>query len=427
MNTEELCTAYKDCVLDIGFHVDEEDRLIKTAFDSTKNAVVPFPELSKLQIKKDKSNDVKSMDVVLPTRTQLKAPGNSNIIFHPISEVLDRAMSPTMIYLRDQMICTTMDRFNWLIVALGEIFANNEEALDFTPKQIEGLTFNSKFTKTALQTLKRLINKHQYGNVKRRTINMTVLSKTEHNGEACRRVATVSSGLYVDLKNAPAGAKIWGVDVNETQRKAILALFDYVLTGLADGEYSVASNNSVAPFFDCLTRCYVLVNKRYDSLVKTYSTIFKKGWPFNELNYNWLDLLKNLGSAKKALTTQEGNIGKEQATPKSQQKQNSLTVRTIDEGGSAPVTTETPVETPTSTGGGIYKPLTQPQPTQPQYQPYTPPQYPQSTGYGYSAPQQPQPVLINGQAYVPGPNGSLVPVHNPQQPYYQPQPNGLNR
>lgn len=463
MNTEELCQYYKDLAEDVGFEINDKDHMIKTAFDTSVNEVVAYDEISIIETKDTRTKEVAQHRVVLPTRQQLSDPEDKTIVFHPISEVLDRGMSPTAVYLKDQIITTIMDKTVVLAVKLAEVFSNTEDDINYTPKQLAGISFNKGMSKTACATVKKILSRSKYSTPKRRAVSMSVVSKTEYRGEKCRRVSTLTSPLYVELVNSRKGAKIWGVDINETQKKAFIALFDFIFTGMKDGEYSHASNNGVAPYFDSMVRCFLMCNQRLDTLAKDYESVFKTGWPFarKEGDYSWLELLNNLGTAKRTLTTQHGNVGNAAAKPTSQQQKDSLQVHEVGSN------VEEVVEEKPASGGSNYKPnapvnpvqtpiyATAPTPYQQPVQQYNQPvhQYQQpvqpyqqhnvGSNYGgyaqqpiqhtphyqtpqYNQPQQ-QPINVNGVWYIQGAGGTLIPANNTSMPQQQYRRTGFDR
>lgn len=301
---------YRSLLLDAGFEIDAENQIHLTRFTANKDKGWEITRLPTTINSKGKS-----LAIVLPTKEEQKKAAGSNILYHPLSEQIDRGISNTLEITRKQMEYIAQLRLVELLMVCGHILTTTSIQEKLSPTQSELLTQCPDFNQSSFKILVGLLTRRQQSDPLKRVITFCIKTAKKFKGEECKRVCSVVSPFY-QACNAQQG-EIWGLkNIPQKHSNAIARLMDFVLPGFSDDEYSHGSDSSIAPQFDALVRVYSKLSHRFDKLDKLYADYVDNAHPI-KLTYEWEKSINQLGSLRNPIEPQEGNLGAKLAVKES--------------------------------------------------------------------------------------------------------------
>lgn len=388
MALADTLAFYKSLLLDAGFEIDDENQIHLTRFTANKENGWEVTRLPTTINSKGKS-----LPIVLPTKEEQKKAAGSNILYHPLSEQIDRGVSNTLEITRKQMEYVVQLRLVELLMVCGHILTTTSIQEKLSPTQAELLAQCPDFNQSSFKILVGLLTRRQQSDPLKRMITFCIKTAKKFKGEECKRVCSVVSPFYQACNGQQS--EIWGLkNIPQKHSNAIARLVDFILPGFGDDEYSTGSDSSIAPQFDALVRVYGKLSHRLDKLDKLYSDYVTNVHPL-KLTYEWEKSINQLGSLRNPIEPQEGNLGAKIAVkealhrPEHEVKEMSMKEEDTPPWNPTPVTTSAPTrntQTTSATSGTktmIFDPTKRQQvqptpaytPPQPQYnpQPYQPP------------------------------------------------------
>lgn len=290
---KETLTFYRQLLPDIGFNINDNDELEK--YTRNKSGVSFKPVM----------ND--GLPVVLGTQEKLDSEDDGNIIYHPLTEDALKGESFTIKITKDQINAILRMRTINCLVGLGMALTEGGNK-KVSPKLTKLLNQNPDFNTKTMGYMANILSKAKASVVSRHVMGIYLHSKNcKYEGHDVKRLAKVNSALYDALD---AGDKtVWGVkDIPFKHQKAIKKLFETVLPGINDDNYTHGSNSKTAPYFDSLINAFLNVSYQLDSIENVSKDVFDD--EFNvKPKYEWTDKLTQLAKLAMAIPPLRGNIG----------------------------------------------------------------------------------------------------------------------
>lgn len=193
-------------------------------------------------------DDGKNKRLVLPTREILdNCDWDSYIAFHPLSEHLNRGVSPVMNMLVKTATLRLTEVMSSLLEQLVELAADKSRHASMGPKAQKILSVLKTADKQMLENMRSVLKKVDLS-PQRRIVSIFLKRKGVYKG-ITTRVCVVNFPLYDALTDPDR--KVWGVQLRVKDAEAFEALFDYMLPDLDNPEtYSAPSESKSAPYFE---------------------------------------------------------------------------------------------------------------------------------------------------------------------------------
>ena len=248
--------------------------------------------------------------LVLPVHDVLANPDwNSTIAFHPLSEAIIRGESPVFRKLKIACLNRLTTVATCLVTELMGIAVDHDYHKKLSPTQNEFLDLIPNVKEETLTKLEKLLDVVSIDG-DHRMINMYVKRGGEYKGKKYQRVCVVDFPLIQELKSE--GTYACGVNLNSLKnKKAIAALFNYVLPEAEGETYSFGSNSLAAPNLHALLTSYAKIATKLNKV----TNLFKKhldnpGDLHIELGFDkFIGDLAQYRDMIPSLTGNEGDVG----------------------------------------------------------------------------------------------------------------------
>lgn len=248
--------------------------------------------------------------IYLPTKENLrKFNPETDIIFHPFKEFINRGESPVVRKLRH----TANTRLNYIIIMmmvdLIEVLESPALHARFTPQQRELLKAVGEVDKTTkLKLIDEMMAKMFVENPRDLIVNIYLKKHGTLHGQKHARVGVVTFPIYETLtKNKPAS-------ISTAAANSILKLLEFMFPGSRDDSesYSGFSDSHDIPWLSCLLNtCYNLTS-RIEELDALYKDIIVAR-DYRKYNHNWLDEIANFNKYQKEINLIPALAGNEGA------------------------------------------------------------------------------------------------------------------
>ena len=209
--------------------------------------------------------------LVLPVHDVLSNPDWANTVaFHPLSEAIIRGESPVFRKLKIAVLNRLTTVATCLVTELMGIAVDHDYHKKLSPTQNEFLDLIPNVKEETLTKLEKLLDVVSIDG-EHRMINMYVKRGGEYKGKKFQRVCVVDFPLLEQLKSE--GTYACGVNLNSLKnKKAITALFNYVLPDAEGETYSFGSNSLAAPNLHALLTSYAKIATKLNKVTH----LFKK-------------------------------------------------------------------------------------------------------------------------------------------------------
>jgi hypothetical protein len=209
--------------------------------------------------------------LVLPVHDVLANPDWANTLaFHPLSEAIIRGESPVFRKLKIACLNRLTTVATCLVTELMGIAVDHDYHKKLSPTQNEFLDLIPNVKEETLTKLEKLLDVVSIDG-EHRMINMYVKRGGEYKGKKFQRVCVVDFPLIEQLKSE--GTYACGVNLNSLKnKKAITALFNYVLPDAEGETYSFGSNSLAAPNLHALLTSYAKIASKLNKV----TNLFKK-------------------------------------------------------------------------------------------------------------------------------------------------------
>ncbi|MNP98184.1 hypothetical protein D3C85_107970 [compost metagenome] len=214
---------------------------------------------------------VSAKRLVLPVHDVLANPDWANTIaFHPLSEAIIRGESPVFRKLKIACLSRLTTVATCLVTELMGIAVDHDYHKKLSPTQNEFLDLIPNVKEETLTKLEKLLDVVSIDG-DHRFVNMYIKRGGEYKGKKFQRVCVVDFPLIQELKSE--GTYACGVNLNSLKnKKAITALFNYVLPDAEGETYSFGSNSLAAPNLHALLTSYAKIAGKLNKV----TNLFKK-------------------------------------------------------------------------------------------------------------------------------------------------------
>lgn len=246
-----------------------------------------------------------SKRLTLPTDALIRSGKWEGLLaFHPLSENLLRGESEVLKFIRTMVRFRLSSTASQLMSELMGIAADPERHKELKPKQAEFL----KQVQNANDKTESLVNTKLLSRHFDDLLNIYLKRGGQFKGEEYRRVAAVSFPIWDEL-NAK-GKMIYDIDCGSVKnKKTIASMFEFIFPNPDDqNQWSAASNETVAPYFQALMQCYARVAHHLNALVHKY----RKHLQFPDMlkiPLDWVVALEHLPDWKGLIAPLPGNEG----------------------------------------------------------------------------------------------------------------------
>ena len=250
---------------------------------------------------------VEGKRLVLPTPELLRQGLGDNLIaFHPLSENILRGESPVLKKLKTMSIRKLEQVFSMLIEEFVSLTVDHKRHSKMSPDQKELLQTMPDADEKTYATLEKIFEACA-SNSRRKLLTIYLNRGGKLKLEKFARAAIVSFPIMQEFDNDDT--TIYGVKCRKKDFVGLRQLFDYVVPGAQDSNYSYGSNDSDVPFFDALVHAYINVATQLNSRI----SLFKKHLSNADdlmIDLNWAtpDNLK-WSKYRGAIPALEGNEG----------------------------------------------------------------------------------------------------------------------
>ena len=294
-------------------------------------------------------DDGKNKRLVLPTRDVLdNCDWDNYIAFHPLSEHLNRGVSPVMNTLVKTATLRLTEVLSSLLEQLVELAADKSRHASMGPKAQKILSVLKTADKQMLENMRSLLKKIDLS-PQRRVVSIFLKRRGVYKG-ITTRVCVVNFPLYDALTDPDR--KVWGVQLRVKDSEAFEALFEYLLPDLDNPEtYSAPSESKSAPYFESFLDAYEKVATQLNNVINVNRKELKL---VDKLKTDlWGNITDDLLTYRSEIPPLEGNKGipLDDTNPSTQYENSS-------------VVTTTPVSAPVLATQPVVQ-TSQPQPQQP--------------------------------------------------------------
>lgn len=290
----DINLLYKGILTSLGYQVDEKGKIFMMVAEER------FPAT------------VNGVQQLLPTHDNLKNADFANtVFFHPLSENVLRGESAMINKLKSMVNFRLGSVIMLILENLISIAANPEYAKKLTPEQHEVLSLVPDVNHKTVEAFEKVFDKINPTG-EHRLVNVYLKRSGQLRGQKHSRVAVMAFPITDEFESGTG--TIFGVTVNKKTKKAMQALFEYILprsSGLE--EYSFGSDSLQAVYFHALMKAYV----RTASQLNKVTQMWKKhltDYDDMHINLDFAPELDHLNKYKDLIPPQPGNIGDDESS-----------------------------------------------------------------------------------------------------------------
>lgn len=245
--------------------------------------------------------------LVLPTPEVLANPSwQTTIAFHPMSESLLRGESEVLRKLKALLMVRVLGVTTELATQLMAIAVNVDAQKKLSPDQHEYLSQVGAVSENTFKDLSKIIE--SLGIDRNQLCHMYLKRAGQWKGKGYSRVAVTTFPLIEQLGSV--GKEVFGFSLHsQKNKKAIKALFDYILPNAEDvDKYSFGTNSDVAPYFHAMMSSFAKIAKQLNNITRK----FKKHLDDADkllINVDFDKELGDLGKFRDLVPSLSGNEG----------------------------------------------------------------------------------------------------------------------
>lgn len=256
---------------------------------------------------------VKHKRLVLPTREHLTNPDReSRIIFHPMSESLQRDMSDVLDKFRGCGNTHLNQKFSMIFLRLLVLGTSPAEHKKLSPDQSAFLPKVKNADEKTVQTFITMLDKIPAAQMSKLFVNIFLKRPGIINGRTYPRAGIVSFPFYQELKNLKKDEDFHGVKLRVKDREALLGLLEFLIPNIDDPtHYHRGSDSTVAPWLDALMRTFQAVASPMNDMIALFGDLVDEE-PFND---DWFEAFENLEQFQKEIRLIPMQAGNEGAIP----------------------------------------------------------------------------------------------------------------
>lgn len=251
---------------------------------------------------------INGRQLVLPTPEILRAGISADKLgFAPAGESIVRKESPVLKRLRALVTARVTYVTDKLLEQLMTIAADHSKHPLLTPEQSEFLSVVPEVDAKTCVALGSVLDR-----IDNNTENCLMRIYIKPNGRigdtVYKRLAAVSFPITDAAKQE--GHKIFGVQMRKGDKKAILALFDFILPNAAVvGHWNAGSHDMAAPAFQALMLAYAGIIKQLNSVVELFDNVLDQSEIPLMSEIDWVEGIESIAKWRAAIPTLPGNDG----------------------------------------------------------------------------------------------------------------------
>lgn len=245
--------------------------------------------------------------LMMPTEANLKAyDPDTQVIFHPFQEFVDRGESDVVKRLRQQLNVRINYATFVVTAALFRIVASPSIHKDLTPEQRELLLAIPKVDGNTEKNYTDFVIKHYGGHENRFFTNIYLKKSGTYQGVKHPRIGVVTFPFYEFLQNPE-------LKIRKLDRENFHAMLKFVFPDSdSDPEaFNSFSDNHEAPWLNALLKTSHRLTSRINELIELYGDHITEAETL-KFNLDWVEPLDNLKSYRSEILkipAQRGNSG----------------------------------------------------------------------------------------------------------------------
>jgi len=251
---------------------------------------------------------VEKQRLALPIPELLRNPKEGVVVFHPMSEKINRGESPILKALKDYMLLRSQTVLINILRTLMDTAASPETHKKLGPKIAEYLKKVPEVDEKTVAALNKVLNIAAPGTDPNKRLISYYLKHGSSGTDDFARTCVVSFPIEDEFDN---GEKtIFGVTMRPKDKERIKALFDYVLGDAEDRkQYTFGSKNLDAPYFHSLTNAFYKVASRLNHILEKHKKQFPENFEELHMDLSWAEGLDNFALYRGLIPSQDGNEG----------------------------------------------------------------------------------------------------------------------
>lgn len=250
---------------------------------------------------------VEKQRLALPIPELLRNPKEGVVVFHPMSEKINRGESPILKALKDYMLLRSQTVLINIMRTLMDTAASPETHKKLGPKVAEYLKKVPEVDEKTVTALNKVLAAAAPGSDPNKRLISYYLKHGSTGEDDFARTCVVSFPIEDDFESTEK--TIFGVTMRPKDKDRIKALLDYVMGDADDRkQYTFGSKNLDAPYFHSLANAFYKVSVRLNQILEKH----KKQFPnFDELHMDlsWAEGLDNFAMYRGLIPSQDGNEG----------------------------------------------------------------------------------------------------------------------
>ncbi len=253
---------------------------------------------------------VEQKRLLLPTRDNMRNPQDDALLFHPLSEAINRGESPVLHQVKGLIITKISTTLLLLTRTVLHLALSKSDAVNLTGRQISFISQISPghdLRDTLYPKLEKvIIAGAKEANSRLCTIYIKRDAKQYGTDDVFKRAAIVNFPLIRELLKEPE--KIQGQSFAGYERKAIANLFGQIVPNSnVDDEYSVFANPTHAPSFSTLLQAWIQIAVQLNKTLE----VFADHLPDSEasIDLSWMTSMSHFGRWVGIIPPQPGNEG----------------------------------------------------------------------------------------------------------------------
>jgi hypothetical protein len=246
--------------------------------------------------------------IVFPASPVLQNPDWDNTIaFHPMSEAIIRGESPMIRKLKVAVMARITTVASCLLTDLMGMAVDTDYHKKLSPTQSEFLSLIGAVNADTLKKLNNLMDVISIDG-ERRLMSLFIKRGGTYKGKGYQRVAVVDFPLIEQLKSE--GTKAYDVNMGSLKnKKAILALFNYILPDADVAEaYSFGSNSMAAPNLHALLSSFVKIAKKLNKMTHLFRKHLDNPDELH-IDLSFADHIDDLAQYRDMIPSLQGNEG----------------------------------------------------------------------------------------------------------------------
>lgn len=320
----EILDFYKGLLTSAGITADDKGQCVNTLAGLSQPVTISGKKL------------------MLPTAEVLESNQWDKVIgFHPASESVIRGESPVLRKLRKAF----QNRINYILMTVFEhavsIAASTDTHEKLNPTQSALLRVLSNVDEKSIALVRKMINAVDMESNDNKFVNLYIKKEGIVGGKSFKRATIVTFPIYQSMEVTEP--TIFGVTLRQKDKKAFLALMEYILPKSGEtGSYDAGSHDLNVPALDCLVQAVAQIFVKLNDFVLLYKDVIP-GADELATDLGWYEGMEEIVKYRAQIPALEGNQGVSH--------RNEQEVKPVAGSGTFTLKDKEPVQQPTSNTG----------------------------------------------------------------------------